>query len=70
MTRPERLKLPTYWFEAKNETAINDLDQVGGSDAVEYYQSVNLRSVALKITPSVQVVGIPVGIPSWGEPFH
>jgi len=61
--RPERLELPTYWFEAIDETAINDLDGVRQREVEEYYQSVSLMGVALRITPSVQVVGIPVGIP-------
>ena len=64
LARPERLELPTYWFEAKNETAINNLDELGWSDAVQYYQSVSLRGVAVGITPSVQVVGILLGIPA------
>jgi len=50
--------------KAMNETAINNLDELGWSDAVQSYQSVSLKSVALRITPSVQVVGIPVGIPA------
>ena len=62
VVRPERLELPTYWFEAMNETAINNLDELGWSDAVQSYQSVSLKSVALRITPSVQVVGIPAGL--------
>jgi hypothetical protein len=63
LVRPERLELPTYWFEAINEPLINNLDGVRQNEAEEYYQSVSMKGIALGITPSVQVVGIPVGIP-------
>jgi hypothetical protein len=36
LARPERLELPTYWFEAINDPPINNLDEMGRSGAVQY----------------------------------
>jgi hypothetical protein len=41
LARPERLELPTYWFEAMYKPVINDLHRVGRNDAPHTINHLN-----------------------------
>jgi hypothetical protein len=60
VVRPERLELPTYWFEAMNDPPFNNLDGVKQSEAEKYYHSVSLRAVASQCLP-----GIVIALKAW-----
>jgi len=63
------IRFPTYWFRSHGRTTNQSLGP-NEIKAGEYYQSLSLRGVALGITPSVQVVGIPGRKPPRQSPHN